>query len=103
MQELGEMQKKAEEVAEFMKCFANPHRLIILCHLAQGEKSVSTLMELTGIAQTSMSQHLSKLKSENLIEYRRDHRTLYYSISDPNVMTVMNSLYEIYCKEITRT
>lgn len=96
---IEKMQKRAEEVSDFMKCFGSPHRLMILCQLAQGEKSVTQLMEATGIAQTSMSQHLNKLKTEGLVDFRRDHRTLYYNISNPDVMKVMNSLFDIYCKD----
>lgn len=96
---IEKMQKRAEEVSDFMKCFGSPHRLMILCQLAQGEKSVSQLMEATGIAQTSMSQHVGKLKTEGLVDFRRDHRTLYYRISNPDVMKVMNSLFDIYCKD----
>ncbi len=96
---IEKMQKRAEEVSDFMKCFGSPHRLMILCQLAQGEKSVTQLMEATGIAQTSMSQHLGKLKTEGLVDFRRDHRTLYYNICNPDVMKVMNSLFDIYCKD----
>lgn len=96
---IEKMQKRAEEVSDFMKCFGSPHRLMILCQLAQGEKSVTQLIEATGIAQTSMSQHLGKLKNEGLVDFCRDHRTLYYSISNPDVMKVMNSLFDIYCKD----
>ena len=99
MQKIERMQKKASEVSDFMKCFGSPHRLMILCHLAQGPKNVSELMELTGIPQTSMSQHLNKLKSEGLIDYERDHRLLIYSITNPDVMKIMDAIYDIYCKE----
>ncbi len=64
---MKEMQKKATLVSDFLKGLASPQRLLILCHLSDGEKSVSELIDATGIAQTSMSQHLSKLKEENII------------------------------------
>ncbi len=99
MQTLDHMQEKAVAASEFMKCFASPHRLMILCHLAQGEKNVSELIELTGIPQTSMSQHLSKLKNEGLVDFERDHRLLIYSISNPDVLKIMDAIYDIYCKE----
>ena len=51
------------------------------------------------IAQTSMSQHLNKLKTEGLVDFRRDHRTLYYSICNPDVMKIMNALFDVYCKD----
>lgn len=100
MSNMLQMQKKAEEVSEFIKCFGSPHRLMIFCQLSSGEKSVGQLIDATGIAQTSMSQHLAKLKSEGLVKFRRDHRTLYYSISSPDVQRVMEALHDIYCKDI---
>ena len=96
---MQDMKKKANAAAGFLKSLANPHRLIVLCALAQGEHSVSDLIDITGISQTSMSQHLSKLKDENLVAFRRDHRTLYYYIKDQNVLRIIGILYDIYCKK----
>lgn len=95
-----DMEDKAEVAANLLKGLASPHRLLILCQLAEGEKSVSELIELTGIAQTSMSQHLSKLKKEGIVTFRRDHRTLYYSIVSKPVLQIMGVLYDTFCKEI---
>ena len=94
------MQQKAEEAALFLSGMASPHRLLILCQLLEGEKSVSELIAATNMAQTSMSQHLSKLKKEGIVTFRRDHRTLYYSISNEAVIRVMEALYETFCKEV---
>ena len=91
--------EKAHDAAAYLKGFANPHRLSILCSLTEGEKSVSVLIEDTGLAQTSMSQHLSKLKKEHIITYRRDHRTLYYRIEDETALAILRYLYEAFCKE----
>jgi len=70
---------------------------MILCQLAEGEKCVSDLIAATGIAQTSMSQHLAKLKDEEIVTFRRDHRTLYYKIQSKPVMKIMKILYNTYC------
>jgi ArsR family transcriptional regulator len=98
MQDLNQMQEKAEEVSNFIKCFCNPTRLMIFCQLTDGEKSVSELLCETGIAQTSMSQHLKVLKDEGLIDFRRDHRTLFYYICNDQAKYMMQSLYELFCK-----
>lgn len=90
---------KADRAAGFLKGLANPDRLMILCQLAEGEKSVGALIEATGIAQTSMSQHLAKLKAEGIVDFRRDHRTLYYRISHEAALTIMRTLYDSFCKE----
>lgn len=95
----NEMPAKAELVAEFLKGFANPHRLLVLCSLIEGEKSVSELIDATGIPQTSMSQHLAKLKDEGIVCYRREHRTLFYSIDHPATRDLMHLLYNSFCKD----
>ncbi|HBR68675.1 MAG TPA: transcriptional regulator [Rhodospirillaceae bacterium] len=93
------MRKHSGVVSGFLKGLANRDRLLILCELAEGEKSVTSLIEATGIAQTSMSQHLSKLKDENMVSFRREHRTLYYFISHDAVRDVMGVLHQHFCKE----
>lgn len=94
------MQENAGLAANFLKGLASPHRLLILCQLADGgEKSVSALMEATGLAQTSMSQHLNKLKDEEIVTFRRDHRTLYYRIKSAAALEIMAVLYNNFCKE----
>ncbi len=101
MQAMDKMKDKADEAAGFLKGLANPQRLMILCQLAEGEKSVSALIAATGIAQTSMSQHLNKLKDEGIVDFRRDHRTLYYRIAHDAVLKIMLTLYDSFCKEKT--
>ncbi|MFO1143955.1 MAG: metalloregulator ArsR/SmtB family transcription factor [Amaricoccus sp.] len=92
---------KAEAVAGFLKGLANPQRLMILCCLVGGEKHVGALIEATGIAQTSMSQHLARLKDEGIVAVRREHRTLYYRIDHPAALEVMETLYRRFCQDPT--
>ncbi|NCO04264.1 MAG: helix-turn-helix transcriptional regulator [Alphaproteobacteria bacterium] len=92
------IEENALKAANFLKGLASHHRLLILCQLAEGEKSVTELIEATSIAQTSMSQHLSKLKEEEIVTFRREHRTLYYSISNEVVLEVMEVLHKYFCK-----
>lgn len=99
---MKKMQKKVGRVSDFLKGLANPDRLLILCQLSEGEKNVTALIKATGIAQTSMSQHLNKLKEERIVSYRREHRTLYYSISHDAVRDVMAVLYKHFCEEKKR-
>ena len=91
------MEENALKAANFLKGIASQHRLVILCQLAEGEKSVTELIEATSLPQTSMSQHLSKLKEENIVTFRRDHRTLYYSISSDAILKIMDILYHEFC------
>jgi len=90
---------KAERVADFLKGLANPSRLQVLCLLSQGEKSVTELIEATGVPQTSMSQHLGKLKAEGIVDFRREHRTLYYFIRHPVATEIMAVLYAHFCAD----
>jgi ArsR family transcriptional regulator len=94
-----EMPAKAEAVADFLKGLASTHRLLILCELADGERNVSDLIESTGIAQTSMSQHLAKLKAEGIVNVRRAHRNLFYFIDHAAARDVMAILYKHFCKK----
>lgn len=92
------MSANAAEVAEFLKGLASPQRLMILCELAEGERSVGALVAATGIAQTSMSQHLARLRESGIVAVRRDHRTLYYRIEHPAALELMSVLYRHFCE-----
>lgn len=93
------MAEKADGVAGFLKGIANPQRLMILCCLVGGEMNVGALIAQTGIAQTSMSQHLAKLKDEGIVAVRRDHRSLHYRLDHPAVLELMQTLYRHFCQE----
>lgn len=95
---LKKMEKKTAEAAAFLSGLASPLRMKILCSLADGEKSVSELIAATGIAQTSMSQHLGKLKDEGIVSFRREHRTLFYAIQHPAAFEIMGVLHSHFCK-----
>lgn len=92
------MEKKAGKATAFLSGLANEHRLLVLCQLLEGERNVTSLIEATNIPQTSMSQHLAKLKKEGIVDFRRDHRALYYFIKDPAVIEIMKVLYERFCR-----
>lgn len=89
---------KVAEAERFLKSLANRDRLMILCFLSDGQPyNVTALIERTGIASTSMSQHLSVLKEQGLIKAKRDHRQLFYRIEDPFVFSVMHVLQQKFC------
>lgn len=96
---MQELYDRADTCAAFLKGLANGHCLLILCKLLEGEKSVTSLIEATGIAQTSMSQHLSKLKSEGIVTFRREHRILYYSIDHDAVLKIIRVLHDEFCDQ----
>ena len=92
-----EMAENAGEVAEILKSIANTNRLMILCSLAEGEKSVSTINAQVPLSQSALSQHLARLRRERLVATRKEGQTVFYRIDDPRIMELMSHLYRLYC------
>lgn len=90
---------RAEAAAQFLKALSHEGRLMILCHLASGEKSVTELERLLGQRQAAVSQQLARLRSEGLVTTRRNGKTIYYSIGDARAMQVVGLLYDMFCKD----
>ena len=95
-----ELKLIAAEASEFLKQLASEQRLMILCHLTDGEKSVSELQELVGLEQSSISQHLARLRKQGIITARRNSQSKYYSITDDNALQVIELLHSIYCAPV---
>ena len=87
----------AVEACELLKAVANPHRLVILCQLVDGEKSVGELAAFLGIRSTSVSQNLALMRACGLVSARRDAQTMWYSIKSDEARTLLETLYRIYC------
>lgn len=97
------MQTKACEAADFLKVIANDRRLMILCELLKGERSVGELETVVGLSQSALSQHLAKLRRSRLVKTRRESQAIYYRIADPGVSKIVSVLYGRYCEpESTR-
>ncbi len=75
-------------------------RLVILCLLSEGEKSVSELEEILTMPQAAVSQQLARLRLEGLVQSRRDGRMIYYSLMNDEVSSIISSLYELFCKDV---
>lgn len=93
------MEQTAVEVSHLMKMLSTPNRLLILCQLVESEKSVGELCELLGVKPPAMSQQLSLLRREGLIDARRQGQSIFYSISDENLLSLLTYLYDNYCKK----
>lgn len=91
------LEARAAEVAATLDAMANPKRLIVMCTLLQGEKSVGELAELVGLSPAALSQHLGKMRALRLVATRRDGQTIYYSLASPEVRAILDTLYRIYC------
>lgn len=94
---INAMRAQACSAAAFLKNLANDRRLMILCVLLQGERSVGELEEIIDLSQSALSQHLARLRRDHLVKTRRESQTIYYSLADPAVKKVIGTLYEIYC------
>lgn len=93
-----DLQAKAGEAAALLKALANPDRLLLLCHLVAGERSVNELGSLAGIAQPSLSQQLGVLRGERLVATRRDGQRVVYRIASPAALAVLQTLYGLFCE-----
>jgi hypothetical protein len=99
---LKKLKKNAALAEAFLKAIANRHRLLILCELHKGERSVTDLLELLNLSQSSLSQHLARLRKDQIVKTRREAQTIFYSLSDSSVTLIISTLYDIFCAEGAR-
>lgn len=95
--EIGAMRESASTIVNVLKSIANTDRLIILCHLAKQELNVSQIEELTQIFQPTLSQQLMMLRKSKVVSTRREGKQIFYSIIDPNLNIILDTLYINYC------
>ncbi len=96
------MSGNAERAAGFLKALAHQNRLMILCSLAEGEKSVGQLEEFLSIRQATVSQQLARLRGDGLVATRRDGKTIYYRLNSDNARAVVGVVYELFCGSAKR-
>lgn len=96
------MQAAADDASELLKALANRHRLLILCQLIDGERSVGQLAEFLGIRDSTVSQHLALLRRDRLIAGRRDGQTIWYRIESSPARDVLTALYTCFCEPNVR-
>jgi DNA-binding transcriptional ArsR family regulator len=94
--DLSFVEEKAEIAATLLKAISNDKRLLILCALHRGEKNVGELEKIIGLSQSALSQHLARLRRDNIVETRRDAQTVYYSLNHKDIKTILQTLYDIY-------
>jgi len=100
--DMAQMQKNATDAAEFLRALGHEGRLMILCHLVTGEKSVSELEALLGARQAAVSQQLARLRHEGLVRARRDGKAIHYSLADARTERLLGVLYEMFCAPDTQ-
>jgi DNA-binding transcriptional ArsR family regulator len=91
------MEVAADRASELLKALANRHRLLIICQLIDGERSVGELAEFLGLRDSTVSQHLALLRKDGLVAARREAQTIYYSIASEPAREVLKTLYQVFC------
>ena len=94
---IEQMREHAPDAAGLMKALGNESRLMILCTLAEGERSVGDLNAMIPLSQSALSQQLARLRSHGIVETRRESQTIYYSLSEGPADKVIHLLHDIYC------
>ena len=96
--DLLELASSAREASEFLKALSHETRLLILCLLVDGKKSVRELEHLLEVRQPLISQQLARLRADDLVDAQRDGKNIYYSIARPEVMDIIGSLHRAFCR-----
>lgn len=97
--DLDAMRASADKASSLLKALANRDRLLLLCQLSQGELCVSDLEQRVGLQQPTLSQQLTVLRQEQLVNTRREGKQIFYTIASNEAMAVMQLLYTLYCKQ----
>ena len=95
--DIDALREAAGAATDFLRTLANPDRLLLLCQLSGGERCVSDLESDTGIPQPTLSQQLAVLRREDLVMTRREGKQIYYRIADPNLVSLVRLLKDLYC------
>jgi len=95
--DIATLRRGASRAVGALKLLGNEDRLLLLCQLSQGELCVGSLEERLAIRQPTLSQQLGVLRAEGVVSTRRDGKNIYYRVSDPSLVAILNVLYRLYC------
>jgi DNA-binding transcriptional ArsR family regulator len=96
------MVDRAKQASQFLKALSHESRLMILCILSEGEKSVTDLEKLLSMRQSAVSQQLARLRLDGLVETRRDGKAIYYNLANEDVRTILKAIYNVFCNKPKR-
>jgi ArsR family transcriptional regulator, virulence genes transcriptional regulator len=94
-----EIISEVDDVSAFLKALSGRSRLLLLCHLWDGEKSVGELARLTGSRDTAVSQQLALLRREGMVDARRSGQMIFYSLASNNVVLTLEALHRLFCAQ----
>lgn len=97
--ELARMTGNAKRASSFLKALAHESRLMILCILAEGEKSVGELEDLLALRQPTVSQQLARLRADGLVSTRRDGKAIYYALASDDARIIIGAVYDVFCRK----
>jgi DNA-binding transcriptional ArsR family regulator len=97
--DIDRMLDNAKRASDFLKALAHESRLMILCILSEGEKSVSELEQDLCLRQPTVSQQLARLRADGLVTTRRDGKTIYYSVASDEARTIIDVIYDVFCRK----
>lgn len=97
--QLGRFPGNAKKASNFLKALAHESRLLILCILAEGEKSVGELEDLLNLRQPTVSQQLARLRADGLVSTRRDGKAIYYKLASEEARVVIGAVYNVFCRK----
>jgi DNA-binding transcriptional ArsR family regulator len=100
--ELDRMVDNAKRASDFLKALSHESRLMILCILAEGEKSVSELEDILSLRQPTVSQQLARLRADGLVSTRRDGKAIYYKLASEEARVVIGAIYDVFCKKLRK-
>jgi DNA-binding transcriptional ArsR family regulator len=100
--ELDRMVDNAKRASDFLKALAHESRLMILCILAERERSVSELEDLLRLRQPTVSQQLARLRADGLVSTRRDGKAIYYKLASEEARTVIGAIYDVFCRKLRK-
>ena len=100
--ELDRMVENATHASNFLKALAHESRLMILCILAEGEKSVSELEDLLSLRQPTVSQQLARLRADGLVSTRRDGKAIYYKLASEEARVIIGAIYDVFCRRVRK-
>jgi DNA-binding transcriptional ArsR family regulator len=99
--ELDQLMRKARKASNFLKAVSHENRLLLLCLLAERERSVTELENILSLRQSAVSQQLARLRYDGMVDTRRDGKTIYYSLANDDVRQVISVIYNIFCAPVT--
>lgn len=96
------MVDSAKRATDFLKALSHESRLMILCILAEGEKSVGELERLLALRQPTVSQQLARLRADGLVSTRREGKVVYYALASEDARTIIAAVYDVFCRKIRK-